>query len=127
MALLAVTLAAVTLVTPEPWLAGLGSRPSKARVEASAACGGGLGVFATEALTPGEELCSIPLAACLSINDAAEYTDAVLAFYRSYNPRFLTWAKAARIIFAMAPSSAASERVFSLVKNMFGKDQPLAR
>ena len=29
----------------------------------------------------------------------------------------------ARIIFAMAPSSAASERVFSLVKNMFGKDQ----
>ena len=33
------------------------------------------------------------------------------------------WAKAARIIFAMAPSSAASERVFSLVKTMFGKDQ----
>ena len=33
------------------------------------------------------------------------------------------WGKAARIIFAMAPSSAASERVFSLVKTMFGKDQ----
>ena len=30
---------------------------------------------------------------------------------------------AARIIFAMAPSSAASERVFSLVKSMFGKEQ----
>ena len=49
--------------------------------------------------------------------------EAVLAFYRAYNPRFPTWAKAARIIFAMAPSSAASERVFSLVKNMFGKEQ----
>ena len=33
-----------------------------------------------------------------------------------------TWAIAARIIFAMQPSSAASERVFSLVKEMFGKD-----
>lgn len=64
--------------TPEPWLAGLGCWPSKARVEASVATGGGLGVFATEALMPGEELCSIPLAACLSVNDAAEYTDAVL-------------------------------------------------
>ena len=51
-----------------------------------------------------------------------EYTDAVLAFYRSYNPRFSTWAKAARIIFAMTSSSAALERVFSLVDSMFGKD-----
>ena len=30
---------------------------------------------------------------------------------------------AARIIFALAPSSAASERVFSLVNSMFGKEQ----
>ena len=37
------------------------------------------------------------------------------------------WGKAARIIFAMAPSSAASERVFSLVKTMFGKDQITSR
>ena len=64
-------------------------------------------------------------ATCPALNrtDVGEYTEAVLAFYRAYNPRFPTWAKAARIIFAMAPSSAASERVFSLVKNMFGKDQ----
>ena len=72
-------LAAVTLKTPEPWLAELGCRPSKARAEPSAACGGGLGVFATESLKLGEELASIPLAACLSVNDAAEYTDEVLA------------------------------------------------
>ena len=64
-------------------------------------------------------------ATCPALNrsDVGEYTEAVLAFYRAYNPRSPTWAKAARIIFAMAPSSAASERVFSLVKNMFGKDQ----
>ena len=64
-------------------------------------------------------------ATCPALNrtDVGEYTEAVLAFYRAYNPRFPTWAKAARIIFAMAPSSAASERVFSLVKNMFGKEQ----
>ena len=61
-------------------------------------------------------------ATCPALNrsDVGEYTEAVLAFYRAYNPRSPTWAKAARIIFAMAPSSAASERVFSLVKNMFG-------
>ena len=38
-------------------------------------------------------------------------------------PPVPTWAKAARIIFALAPSSAASERVFSLVTSMFGIEQ----
>ena len=47
----------------------------------------------------------------------------LLKWWRINNPPFPTWAKAARIIFAMAPSSAASERVFSLVKSMFGKEQ----
>ena len=39
------------------------------------------------------------------------------------HPTIPTWAKAARMIFAMTSSSAASERVFSLVESMFGKDQ----
>ena len=34
-----------------------------------------------------------------------------------------SWAKAARIIFAMTCTSAASERVFSLFESMFGHDQ----
>ena len=51
-----------------------------------------------------------------------EYTESLLKWWRSNCPRFPTWAIAARIIFAMQPSSAASERVFSLVKEMFGKD-----
>ena len=33
------------------------------------------------------------------------------------------WRKAATIIFAIAPTSAASERVISLLEAMFGKDQ----
>ena len=54
-------------------------------------------------------------ATCPALNrsDVGEYTEAVLAFYRAFNPRFPTWAKAARIIFAMAPSSAASESASS--------------
>ena len=51
------------------------------------------------------------------------YTEALLTWWGAYNPQFPRWAKAARIIFALAPSSAASERVFSLVKSMFGIEQ----
>ena len=36
------------------------------------------------------------------------------------------WRKAAKIIFAIPPTSAASERVFSLLEAMFGKDQDSA-
>ena len=39
------------------------------------------------------------------------------------NITFPTWAIAARIIFAMLPSSAPCERVFSMVEGMFDKDQ----
>ena len=33
------------------------------------------------------------------------------------------WSKAARMVFSMSCTSAASERVFSLVEEMFGRDQ----
>ena len=33
------------------------------------------------------------------------------------------WRKAARIVLAIPPTSAASERMFSLLEAMFGKDQ----
>jgi len=59
----------------------------------------------------------------LDRGDLSEYTTGVLSWWRNNNCSFPTWAIAARIIFAMAPSSAASERVFSLVKQMFGTDQ----
>ena len=67
----------------------------------------------------------VAAASCGGFNraDPEEYSRGLLKWWRIYNPSFPTWAKAARIIFAMAPSSAASERVFSLVKSMFGKEQ----
>ena len=37
-----------------------------------------------------------------------------------------TWRKMALRVFAIPPTSAASERVFSLLEAMFGKDQILA-
>ena len=37
-----------------------------------------------------------------------------------------SWAKAARIIFALSPNSAACERVFSLLKNFLGDQQMTA-
>ena len=37
--------------------------------------------------------------------------------------QFPTWAITARIIFAFTPNSASSERVFSLLKCMFGDTQ----
>ena len=51
------------------------------------------------------------------------YTTALLKWWKINHPTIPTWAKAARMVFAMTPSSAASERVFSLVESMFGKDQ----
>ena len=64
-------------------------------------------------------------APCQGFNtaDVNEYTAALLKWWKHNHPTVPTWAKAARIIFAMSCTSAASERVFSLVDSMFGKDQ----
>ena len=62
--------------------------------------------------------------ASTTLTDIAEFTDGILTWGRFNHPKLPTWAKAARIIFhAMLPSSAPSERVFSLVEDMFGRDQ----
>ena len=51
------------------------------------------------------------------------YTEALLLWWRTNHPRFPAWAEAARIASALTCTSAASERVFSLVESMFGEDQ----
>ena len=53
------------------------------------------------------------------------YTNAVLKWWRTNGNNFLKWALAARMVFALSPNSASCERVFSLVKNMFGEQQML--
>ena len=48
---------------------------------------------------------------------------AALGGAQNHHSEFPTWAKAARMVFSFTPSSAASERVFSLLKQLFGDQQ----
>ena len=53
----------------------------------------------------------------------ADYTKAVLSWWRANGGCFKTWALAARIVFAISPNSASCERVFALLKRLFGELQ----
>jgi hypothetical protein len=53
----------------------------------------------------------------------AEFSKAVLQFWRSHATEMPHWAEAARIVFSMAPSSAACKRIFSLLALMFDSNQ----
>jgi hypothetical protein len=55
--------------------------------------------------------------------DVHAFTEAVLEFWRKHGKKMPTWRKMAKRIFAIPPNSAASERFFSLLEAMFGKDQ----
>ena len=56
-------------------------------------------------------------------NDVDEFTKGVLLFYKNHSAEFPTWALAMRIVGSWTPNSAAAERVFSLLKAMFGDEQ----
>ena len=56
-------------------------------------------------------------------SDIPQYTAAVLAFWCAQGASLPGWASAAKKVFALTPTSAASERVFALLKSMFGSDQ----
>ena len=43
-------------------------------------------------------------------------------WWRFNGHHFSGWALAARIVFAISPNSASCERVFALLKNLFGND-----
>ena len=47
----------------------------------------------------------------------------VLNWWATNGSKFPAWAEAARIVFAFTPNSAAAERVFSMLKAMFGDQQ----
>jgi hypothetical protein len=55
--------------------------------------------------------------------DVAAYTEGILTWWRTNCGSFKSWALAARIVFAISPNSASCERVFSLLKLMFGEQQ----
>ena len=60
-----------------------------------------------------------------SINhgDHKEFTEGVLSFWKTNGTKMKAWATAAKIVFAIPPTSAASERVFALLKAMFSDTQ----
>ena len=65
-------------------------------------------------------------APALDHNDVAAFSEAVLTFWRTHGKKMPAWRTAAKMVFAIPPNSAASERVFSLLEAMFGKDQDAA-
>jgi len=56
-------------------------------------------------------------------SDVTAFTADILTWWRTNAPSIPAWATAARIVFSLQVSSAASERVFSLVENLYGQDQ----
>ena len=55
------------------------------------------------------------------------FTEGVLKWWRdNADDQISAWSEAARIVFAMAPNSASCERVFALLKLMFGDVQTSA-
>ena len=58
--------------------------------------------------------------------DHKTFTAAVLKFWKLNAQTLKAWSTAAKIVFAIPPTSAASERVFALLKNMFGDNQILS-
>ena len=53
----------------------------------------------------------------------ADYTEAILKWWRTNGSLFKSWALAARVVFAISPNSASCERVFALLKRLFGEQQ----
>ena len=52
-----------------------------------------------------------------------DYSTAILDWWRTTGKQFPAWALAARIVFAISPNSASCERVFALLKRLFGDQQ----
>jgi hypothetical protein len=56
-------------------------------------------------------------------DSVAGFTEAVLAWWRAHVSTLPAWSEAARIVFAISPNSASGERVFALLRNLFGEEQ----
>lgn len=55
-----------------------------------------------------------------------DFTESVLGWYKNHSGEIGAWAEASLIAFSFTPSSAAAERVFSLLKTLFGPNQDMA-
>ena len=55
-----------------------------------------------------------------------DFTEELLKWWRTNGKTFPAWAEAARVVFAISANSANCERVFALIKTMFGEQQMLS-
>jgi hypothetical protein len=55
--------------------------------------------------------------------NVGDFTEGILGWWKSHASEVGAWGDAALIAFAMAPNSAGAERVFSLLKILFGNNQ----
>ena len=85
-----------------------------------------LGLLSTMKQQLPQYLAAAATAPVFDICDVQAYTDAVLDWWRANGNGFPAWALGARIVFAFSPNSASCERVFSLLKVMFGEQQMAA-
>ena len=56
-------------------------------------------------------------------SDVEAFTDSVLTWWRTNGKTFPAWALAAKVAFVISPNSAMCERVFAMLKCMFGEGQ----
>jgi hypothetical protein len=59
-------------------------------------------------------------------SDVGEFTEAVLGWWKNHGGEVGAWAIGAQIVFSLTPNSAAAERIFSQMKDMFGDKQASA-
>ncbi|KAL1518474.1 hypothetical protein AB1Y20_002765 [Prymnesium parvum] len=55
--------------------------------------------------------------------DVDTFSEKILRWWRGNHDQFPSWGAAARKVFALTPNSAGCERVFSLLKTLFGDQQ----
>ena len=82
-----------------------------------------LGMLADLKLQMPQYLAAAANAPAFNKGSVADYSDAILGWWRDNSSTFPAWALGARIVFAVSPNSASCERVFALLKNLFGEEQ----
>ena len=82
-----------------------------------------LGLLVTLKQQMPQYLAAAANAPTLDISDIESYTEKMLDWWRANGNSFPAWALGARVVFAFSPNSASCERVFSLLKVMFGEQQ----
>ena len=82
-----------------------------------------LGMLSNLKLQLPQYLAAAATAPAFDKSSVDDYTEALLHWWRTNGSAFGAWALAARVAFAISPNSASCERMFALLKNLFGDQQ----